>query len=97
MDRIAGSWDTRMRRGLRWICCATWTSSARTTVRFSSTFPIPGWGAVGPELDFRGDDPEPASTVAALNGLGYREPHDRGEGTAMAVGPGTGTAVKPGA
>jgi glutamate-ammonia-ligase adenylyltransferase len=29
---------------------------------------------VGHELDFRGDDPEPASTVAALTALGYHEP-----------------------
>ena len=33
---------------------------------------LAGTEAVGPELDFRGDDPEPAATVAALNGLGYR-------------------------
>ena len=30
--------------------------------------------AIGHELDFRGDDPEPASTVATLTGLGYHEP-----------------------
>jgi [glutamine synthetase] adenylyltransferase / [glutamine synthetase]-adenylyl-L-tyrosine phosphorylase len=37
--------------------------------------PEPRDGArIGPELDFRGDDPEPASTVATLAGLGYREP-----------------------
>jgi glutamate-ammonia-ligase adenylyltransferase len=34
---------------------------------------LPGTEAVGPELDFRGDDPEPASTVAALHGLGYHD------------------------
>jgi [glutamine synthetase] adenylyltransferase / [glutamine synthetase]-adenylyl-L-tyrosine phosphorylase len=28
----------------------------------------------GPELDFRGDDPEPATTAAALIELGYRDP-----------------------
>jgi glutamate-ammonia-ligase adenylyltransferase len=32
---------------------------------------LPGTETVGPELDFRGDDPEPPATVAALNGLGY--------------------------
>ena len=30
--------------------------------------------AIGHELDFRGDDPEPASTVATLADLGYHEP-----------------------
>jgi [glutamine synthetase] adenylyltransferase / [glutamine synthetase]-adenylyl-L-tyrosine phosphorylase len=30
--------------------------------------------AIGHELDFRGDDPEPASTVATLAELGYHEP-----------------------
>jgi [glutamine synthetase] adenylyltransferase / [glutamine synthetase]-adenylyl-L-tyrosine phosphorylase len=30
--------------------------------------------AIGHELDFRGDDPEPASTVATLAALGYHEP-----------------------
>ena len=34
---------------------------------------LPGMEAVGPELDFRGDDPEPAATVAALNSLGYHD------------------------
>jgi [glutamine synthetase] adenylyltransferase / [glutamine synthetase]-adenylyl-L-tyrosine phosphorylase len=34
---------------------------------------LPGMEAIGPELDFRGDDPEPAATVAALNGLGYHD------------------------
>ena len=34
----------------------------------------PGGEAVAGELDFRGDDPEPAVTVAALTGLGYAEP-----------------------
>jgi glutamate-ammonia-ligase adenylyltransferase len=34
----------------------------------------PGIALVGTELDFRGDDPEPASTVAALADLGYHEP-----------------------
>ena len=34
---------------------------------------LPGTKAVGPELDFRGDEPEPAATVAALNGLGYHD------------------------
>ncbi len=34
---------------------------------------LPGTEAVGPELDFRGDDPEPPVTVAALHGLGYRD------------------------
>ena len=33
----------------------------------------PGIEVVGPELDFRGDDPEPAATVAALNDLGYHD------------------------
>jgi [glutamine synthetase] adenylyltransferase / [glutamine synthetase]-adenylyl-L-tyrosine phosphorylase len=32
---------------------------------------LPGTEATGPELDFRGDDPEPAATVAALHALGY--------------------------
>jgi [glutamine synthetase] adenylyltransferase / [glutamine synthetase]-adenylyl-L-tyrosine phosphorylase len=37
--------------------------------------PEPRDGATfGHELDFRGDDPEPASTVATLAGLGYHEP-----------------------
>jgi glutamate-ammonia-ligase adenylyltransferase len=35
---------------------------------------LPGTEAAGPELDFRGDDPEPASTIAALQGLGYHDP-----------------------
>lgn len=35
---------------------------------------LPGTAAVGPELDFRGDDPEPVATVAALRGLGYSDP-----------------------
>ena len=34
---------------------------------------LPGTETVGPELDFRGDDPQPAATVAVLNGLGYRD------------------------
>jgi glutamate-ammonia-ligase adenylyltransferase len=34
---------------------------------------LPGTEAAGPELDFRGDDPEPVATVAALHGLGYRD------------------------
>jgi [glutamine synthetase] adenylyltransferase / [glutamine synthetase]-adenylyl-L-tyrosine phosphorylase len=34
----------------------------------------PEGAAIGHELDFRGDDPEPASTAATLLGLGYREP-----------------------
>jgi glutamate-ammonia-ligase adenylyltransferase len=34
---------------------------------------LPGTQAIGPELDFRGDDPEPAATVAALHGLGYHD------------------------
>ena len=34
---------------------------------------LPGAEAVGPEIDFRGDDPEPAATVAALAALGYRD------------------------
>jgi [glutamine synthetase] adenylyltransferase / [glutamine synthetase]-adenylyl-L-tyrosine phosphorylase len=34
---------------------------------------MPGTEAVGPELDFRGDDPEPAATIAALQGLGYQD------------------------
>ena len=34
---------------------------------------LPGTQPAGPELDFRGDDPEPAATVAALNGLGYHD------------------------
>ena len=34
---------------------------------------LPETEAGGPELDFRGDDPEPAATVAALNGLGYHD------------------------
>ena len=35
---------------------------------------LPGTEAVGPELDFRGDDPEPAVTVLALRGVGYHDP-----------------------
>jgi glutamate-ammonia-ligase adenylyltransferase len=35
---------------------------------------LPGADAVGPELDFRGDAPEPPATVAALAELGFREP-----------------------
>jgi glutamate-ammonia-ligase adenylyltransferase len=34
---------------------------------------LPGAEAAGPEIDFRGDDPEPAATVAALHALGYRD------------------------
>jgi glutamate-ammonia-ligase adenylyltransferase len=34
---------------------------------------LPGTEAIGPELDFRGDDPEPAATVAGLHGLGYHD------------------------
>jgi glutamate-ammonia-ligase adenylyltransferase len=34
---------------------------------------LSGTEAAGPELDFRGDDPEPAATVAALRGLGYHD------------------------
>jgi [glutamine synthetase] adenylyltransferase / [glutamine synthetase]-adenylyl-L-tyrosine phosphorylase len=34
---------------------------------------LPGTEAAGPELDFRGDDPEPVATVAALHGLGYHD------------------------
>jgi glutamate-ammonia-ligase adenylyltransferase len=34
---------------------------------------LPGAEAAGPELDFRGDDPEPPATVAALTGLGYHD------------------------
>ncbi|MDR3529884.1 MAG: bifunctional [glutamine synthetase] adenylyltransferase/[glutamine synthetase]-adenylyl-L-tyrosine phosphorylase [Rhodopila sp.] len=34
---------------------------------------VPGTQAVGPELDFRGDDPEPSVTVAALHSLGYQD------------------------
>ena len=35
---------------------------------------LPGTEATGPELDFRGDDPEPAVTVKALRDLGYHDP-----------------------
>ena len=35
---------------------------------------LPDVQVVGPELDFRGDDAEPPMTVAALHGLGYRDP-----------------------
>ena len=35
---------------------------------------LPGTEAVGPELDFRGDDPAPATTVAALRSLNYHDP-----------------------
>ena len=34
---------------------------------------LPGTEAVGPDLDFRGDDPQPAATVCALNDLGYQD------------------------
>ena len=53
--------------------------------------------AIGHELDFRGDDPEPASTVATLAGLGYHEPRRivatvrrwlSGRGTRPAIEPG---------
>jgi [glutamine synthetase] adenylyltransferase / [glutamine synthetase]-adenylyl-L-tyrosine phosphorylase len=35
---------------------------------------LPDGDAIRHELDFRGDDPEPTSTVTALAALGYREP-----------------------
>jgi [glutamine synthetase] adenylyltransferase / [glutamine synthetase]-adenylyl-L-tyrosine phosphorylase len=35
---------------------------------------MPGTKAAGPELDFRGDDPEPAATVATLTALNYHDP-----------------------
>ncbi|HEY1412670.1 MAG TPA: bifunctional [glutamine synthetase] adenylyltransferase/[glutamine synthetase]-adenylyl-L-tyrosine phosphorylase, partial [Rhodopila sp.] len=35
---------------------------------------LPGADATGPELDFRGDAPEPPATVAALAELGFHEP-----------------------
>jgi glutamate-ammonia-ligase adenylyltransferase len=35
---------------------------------------LPGTEVVGPELDFRGDDLEPAATVKALRTLGYQNP-----------------------
>jgi glutamate-ammonia-ligase adenylyltransferase len=35
---------------------------------------LPDTVAPGPELDFRGDDPEPVATFAALNSLGYHDP-----------------------
>ena len=34
---------------------------------------LPGTEAIGPELDFRGDDPAPSATVVALEGLGYHD------------------------
>jgi glutamate-ammonia-ligase adenylyltransferase len=34
---------------------------------------LPGAEIAGPDLDFRGDDPEPAATIAALQGLGYHD------------------------
>jgi [glutamine synthetase] adenylyltransferase / [glutamine synthetase]-adenylyl-L-tyrosine phosphorylase len=34
---------------------------------------LPGTEIPGPEFDFRGDDPAPAATVAALNSLGYHD------------------------
>jgi [glutamine synthetase] adenylyltransferase / [glutamine synthetase]-adenylyl-L-tyrosine phosphorylase len=34
---------------------------------------LAGTEATGPELDFRGDDPEPPATVATLAGLGYHD------------------------
>jgi len=34
---------------------------------------LPGTEVVGPELDFRGDNPEPPATIAALNSLGYQD------------------------
>ena len=34
---------------------------------------LPGMEDARPELDFRGDDPEPAATVAALHAIGYRD------------------------
>ncbi|MEA2789508.1 MAG: [glutamine synthetase] adenylyltransferase / [glutamine synthetase]-adenylyl-L-tyrosine, partial [Acetobacteraceae bacterium] len=34
---------------------------------------LPGTEAAGPGLDFRGDEPEPAATISALQALGYRD------------------------
>jgi glutamate-ammonia-ligase adenylyltransferase len=34
---------------------------------------LPGIASAGPELDFRGDDPAPAATAAALRELGYHD------------------------
>ncbi len=34
---------------------------------------LPGVSMVGPDLDFRGDDPDPPGTVEALNTLGYTD------------------------
>jgi [glutamine synthetase] adenylyltransferase / [glutamine synthetase]-adenylyl-L-tyrosine phosphorylase len=34
---------------------------------------LPGAQTAGPELDFRGDDPDPPATVEALKGLGYTD------------------------
>ena len=35
---------------------------------------LPGTDAAGPELDFRGDEPESATTALVLKGLGYDDP-----------------------
>jgi glutamate-ammonia-ligase adenylyltransferase len=34
---------------------------------------LPDTESIRPELDFRGDDPEPAATVATLHGIGYQD------------------------
>lgn len=36
---------------------------------------LPDANGVGAELDFRGDDPEPAATIAALHALGFKDHH----------------------
>ena len=47
----------------------------RTNYRavFAHVPDLPGTEPTGPELDFRGDDPEPAATVEALHTLGYHD------------------------
>lgn len=47
----------------------------RTSYRevFEHVPDLPGADAIGPELDFRGDDPEPPTTVAGLRSLGYTD------------------------
>ncbi len=34
---------------------------------------LPGTESIRPDLDFRGDDPEPAATVTTLRGIGYHD------------------------
>ena len=74
MDRIACFMGYPTRPPSPLPSCTTSISSAPTTARCSNTCPnCPAPNSIGPDLDFRGDDPEPAATVAALRGLGYHD------------------------